>query len=121
MVIRPYKCPLCHSSFKNESGMKWHLVHRHEIPNAFDALGKEYEIKTAKLIEENALLEKKARLLEEQLKLIEMELIKEKGEKALESAKVIKLNEEMRKMAMSLVLRDKLIKERLNIDLPSPF
>lgn len=29
--------------------MKWHLAHRHEIPGAFDALGKDYEAKCAAL------------------------------------------------------------------------
>jgi len=73
------------------------------------------------LIEENALLEKKAQLLESELKLTEIKLIKEQEEKLLESAEVIKLNKDMQKMAMALVVRDSLIKERLNIELPSPF
>ena len=121
MVSRPYKCPLCHSAFRNESGMKWHLAHRHEIPNAFDALGKDYEIKTKKLLEENALLEKKVQLLEVKLQQTEINLIKEQGEKMLESAEVMKLNKDMQKMAMALVFRDSLIKENLNIELPDPF
>ena len=66
--------------------MKWHIAHRHEIPNAFDALGKDYEIKTTKLLEENALLEKKVQLLEVKLQQTEINLIKEQGEKLLESA-----------------------------------
>ena len=65
MVSRPYKCPLYHSAFKGESGMEWHLAHRHEIPNAFDALGKDYEAKITNLLEENALLEKKTKQLED--------------------------------------------------------
>ena len=59
MVSRPYKCSLCNSAFRNESGMKWHLAHRHEIPGAFDALGKDYETKTMNLLDENVLLQKK--------------------------------------------------------------
>ncbi len=31
MPSRQYKCPLCHSAFRNESGMKWHIAHKHEI------------------------------------------------------------------------------------------
>ena len=101
--------------------MKWHLAHRHEIPNAFDALGKDYETKTTKLLEENALLEKKVHLLEVELQQTEIKLIKEQGEKLLESAEVVKLNKDMQKMAVALVFRDSLIKEKLNIELPSPF
>ena len=101
--------------------MKWHLAHRHEIPNAFDALGKDYETKTTKLLEENALLEKKVHLLELELKQTEIKLIKEQGGKLLQSDEIIKLNKGMQKMAVALVFRDSLIKERLNIELPSPF
>ena len=101
--------------------MKDHLIHKHEIPEAFDALGKEYETKIEKLIGENALLERKAQLLEDQLKLKEMELINKQGEKALASAEVIKLHEEMRKMAIALASRDIFIKKELNVELPSPY
>ena len=121
MVNRLYKCPLCHSTFKGESGMKWHVAHRHEIPNAFDALGKDYETKTTNLLEENALLEKKVQLLELKLQQSQIELIQEQAQKVLESAEVVKLNKDIQKMAMALVLRDYLIKEKLNIELPDPF
>jgi hypothetical protein len=101
--------------------MKWHLIHRHEIPNAFDALGKGYEAQTKNLLEENALLEKKAQILELELQQNQIKLIKEQGEKVLESAEIVKLNKDMQKMAMALVIRDSLIKEKLNIELPDPF
>lgn len=68
--------------------MKWHLVHRHEIPNAFDALGKDYETKTTKLLEANALLEKKVHLLEEELKMTEIKLIKEQGKNCWDPSKL---------------------------------
>ena len=121
MVSKPSKCPLCHSAFKGESGMKWHLLHGHEIPNAFDALGKEHEAKTKNLLEENASLEKKVQILEFELHQNQIKLIKEQGEKVLESIEVVKLNKDMQKMAMALVIRDSLLKEKLNIELPSPF
>ena len=121
MVSRPYKCPLCHSVFRNESGMKWHIAHRHEIPTAFDALGKDYEIKTTTLLEENALLKKKVKQLEMALEQTQIDLLQERGEKLKEAAEVMKLNNDIQKMVMALVFRDNLIKERLNIEMPNPF
>ena len=121
MVNRHYKCPLCHSTFKGESGMKWHVAHRHEIPNAFDALGKDYETKTTNLLEENALLEKKTKQLEMELQQTKMKSIEEQGERLQQAAEIVKLHNEFQIMAFALVARDNLIKERLNIELPNPF
>lgn len=101
--------------------MKWHVIHRHEIPNVFDALGKDYEEKTKSLIEENAFLERKVQILDLELQKTRIDLLKEQSEKALESAEVVKLSKDMQKMAMALVVRDSLIKEKLNIELPDPF
>lgn len=81
MVDRPYKCPLCHSAFQNESGMKWHVAHRHEVPAALDALGKDYEAKTTSLKEENSQLKQKLGQLQEQLSLIQVTLSEEKAGK----------------------------------------
>lgn len=39
--------------------MKWHIDYRHEIPTAFDVLGKDYDAKVTNLQEKNALLKKK--------------------------------------------------------------
>ncbi len=121
MVSRPYKCPLCHSTFRNESGMKWHIAHRHEIPNAFDALGKDYETKTTSLLEENALLKRKVKQLEMALEQANIDLMQERGETLIKATEVMKLNNDIQKMMMALVVRDILIKERLNIELPTPF
>ena len=121
MVSRPYKCPLCHSTFRNESGMKWHIAHRHEIPTAFDALGKDYETKTTSLLEENALLEKKVKQLEMALEQAKIDLMQERVEKLQEAAEVIKLNNYIQTMAMAIAIRDSIIKERLNIEMPNPF
>ena len=101
--------------------MKWHLIHRHETQNAFDALGKDYEEKTKSLFEEKALLEKKVQILDLELQKTRIDLIKEQAERALESAEFVKLSKDMQKMAMALVVRDSLIKEKLNIELPNPF
>ena len=106
MVSRPYKCPLCHSTFRNESGMKWHIAHRHEIPNAFDALGKDYEIQATNLLEENALLKKKVENLEMKLSQAEIDLMQERAEKLREVAEVMRLNNEMQVMAMALVFQN---------------
>ena len=121
MVSRPYKCPLCHSTFRNESGMKWHIAHRHEIPNAFDALGKDYDAKVTNLQEENALLKKKVEDLEMALGQAKIDLMQERTEKLMEATEVMKLNNDIQTMAIAIVFRDNLIKERLNIEMPNPF
>ncbi len=121
MVSRPYKCPLCHSTFRNESGMKWHIAHRHEIPNAFDALGKDYETKTTSLLEENALLKKKVKQLEMALEQAKIDFMQERTEKLIKATEVMKLNNDIQTMAIAIVFRDNLIKERLNIEMPDPF
>ena len=121
MVSRPYKCPLCHSTFRNESGMKWHIAHRHEIPTAFDALGKDYETKTTSLLEENALLKKKVEDLEMALGQAKIDLMQERTEKLIKATEVIKLNNYIQTMAMAIAIRDSIIKERLNIEMPNPF
>jgi hypothetical protein len=101
--------------------MKWHIAHRHEIPNAFDALGKDYETKTSSLLEENALLKKKVEDLEMALGQAKIDLMQERTEKLKEAAEVMKLNNYIQTMAIAIVFRDNLIKERLNIEMPNPF
>jgi len=121
MVSRPYKCPLCHSTFRNESGMKWHIAHRHEIPNAFDALGKDYDAKVTNLQEENALLKKKVEDLEMALGQAKIDLMQERAGKLIKATEVMKLNNDIQTMAMAIAIRDKLIKDKLNIEMPNPF
>jgi hypothetical protein len=101
--------------------MLWHLIHRHEIPNAFDALGKDFEEKSKNLNQEKELLEKKVQIQELELLKAQIDLVKEQTEKALESAEVIKLNKDMQVLATALVIRDSILKEKLNIELPDPF
>lgn len=121
MVNRPYKCPLCNSAFRNESGMQWHIAHRHQIPTAFDALGKEYEAKYTNLLDENAMLKKKVEQIETELQKSQMDLIQVQVEKTEQLVKVTELGEQLRKAAIALAARDSIIKERLNIEMPNPF
>jgi len=121
MVSRPYKCPLCHSAFRNESGMKWHISHRHEIPAAFDALGKDYKAEITNLNQEIVLKNKKAEQLEKELQETQIALMREKAEKIAANAKIAELENTIQKMMMMIAVRDILIKERLNIELPNPF
>ena len=101
--------------------MKWHIAHRHEIPNAFDALGKDYETKTTSLLEENALLKKKVKQLEMALEQAKIDLMQERAEKLIKATEVMKLNNYIQTMAIAIVFRDKLIKDKLNIEMPNPF
>lgn len=121
MVSRPYKCPLCHSVFRNESGMKWHVAHGHEIPAALDALGKEYEAKVANLNEENTMLKKKVEQIERELEQTKMALIREQGKRLEEAAQVAKLDKDLQKVILKIAARDEFIKQRLGIDMPNPF
>jgi len=118
MVSRPYKCPLCHSAFKNESGMYWHLAHRHEIPAAIDALGKKYEAKLSALEEETSQLKKQVEQLEWELERNLIELAEEKKAELELYARISELEARFQKAVMIIANRDILIKEKLNIDMP---
>ena len=50
-----------------------------------------------------------------------MKLIEEQGERLQQAAEVMKMKNEFQRMAFALVIRDKLLKERLNIEMPNPF
>ena len=121
MPDRPYKCPLCSSAFRNESGMKWHLAHRHEIPAAFDALGKDYESKTANLQEENSRLQNKLEHLNRDLDNAKISLLGEYEERAKSLAQVVQLHNDLQKAIIAIAACSKILKEELNIDMPNPF
>ena len=121
MVSRPYQCPICHSVFRTESGMKWHLSHKHEIPTALDALGKDYEAKTANLNQKNALLKKKVEQIEMELEQTKMALIREQEKRLEETAQVAKLDKDLQKAILKIAVRDEIIKQRLGIGTPNPF
>lgn len=121
MPERPYKCSVCHSTFRNESGMKWHMAHRHEIPVAFDALGKDYEAKIASIEEEN--IQKEQQLVQVRAELIENQiaLLEERSARAEALAQVKRLDEDRHRAIMALTMRDLIIRDKLNIELPNPF
>jgi sugar diacid utilization regulator len=101
--------------------MKWHIAHRHEIPTAFDALGNDYAAKTANLQEENVLLKKKLEQIERELERTKIALIQEQEERLKEAAEAVRLNQDLRKPAIAIVVRDNIIKERLGIQMPNSY
>jgi chromosome segregation ATPase len=101
--------------------MKWHISHRHEIPAAFDALGKDYKSEIANLNQEIVLKNEKAEQLEKELEETQIALMREKVEKTAANAKIAELEDTIQKMMMMIAIRDILIKDRLNIELPNPF
>lgn len=121
MPNRPYKCPLCHSVFRTESGMEWHIAHRHQIPTAFDALGKDYEAKTMSLQNDNAQLKQKLDELEAGLKETKMKLLEKTAAKFEADAQVLQLTAERDKAIVAMVVRDHIIQEKLQIQLKNPF
>jgi len=100
--------------------MKWHLAHSHEIPAALDALGKDYEAKNASLKEEISQMKQKLAQLREELSLIKMALSKEKAEKLEAITQKQQLEQERNKTIEALVVRDKILQDELNIELPNP-
>ena len=121
MVSRPYKCPMCHSAFRNESGMQWHVAYRHETPAAFDALGMEYEAKTVSLQGENALLKEKNQELQTKLDQTMANLVQAQANLTEQLADNVRLLGERQQLVMAVALRDHLIKQKLGMQLPSPF
>ena len=121
MVSRPYKCPLCHSVFRNESGMKWHIAHRHDIPTAFDALGKDQAAKTLSLQSENQALRNNVEVLTRELERTRTDLETERARHLKWMDEVIGLRQDLEKALGAIVIRDLIIKNRLGIEMPNPF
>ena len=121
MPNRPYDCPLCHSVFRNESGMKWHIAHRHEIPTAFDKLGQDYESKMVSLQEDNIRLKKELDQVKNELGVTNAKLIVETAAKTEAETRVQQLDKDRQALALALVMRDRIIEERLGTHLKSPF
>jgi hypothetical protein len=101
--------------------MKWHIAHRHEIPNAFDALGKDYETKATNLLEENALLKKKMKELEMTLEQTKIDLMQARAEELKQRVEIAKLNDDFHIALMAIAVMRKVIKEQLNLEMPNPF
>lgn len=101
--------------------MKWHIAHRHEIPTAFDTLGKDYETKIAGLEEENTLLKQNLLRVEKELMETKLKMSEEVAERARSSAETQRLQHVLNITIMALAYRDMLIREKLNIQLDPPF
>jgi len=101
--------------------MKWHIAHRHEIPTAFDTLGKDYEAKTISLQEDNAQLKQKLNEIERELEETKAKLLAETAAKLEAEARVQQLTRERDKAITAMVLRDHIIEEKLQIHLKNPF
>ena len=128
MNERSYKCNLCHASFRNESGMMWHVSHRHEAPQALEALGKTYDEKLASLQQDNAkqaqeIDELKTKLDNTEKKFLNMSLnvIKEQEQNVNFMLQIRNMANNQSKLVFALVLRDQVLKQRLGITLPDPF
>ena len=128
MVERPYKCPLCHASFRNESGMMWHVSRRHEAPQALEALGKTYEEKADKLRKDNFTKTHENNELKTKLDNATMELantninlIKEREKNITLMSQIRKMTDYQTELVIALALRDVILKEYSGIKLPIPF
>jgi hypothetical protein len=101
--------------------MKWHIAHRHEIPVAFDTLGKDYEARIVSMEEEN--IQKERQLVQVRAELIENQiaLLEERSARAEAFARVNRLDEDRHRAIMALAMRDLIIRDKLNIELPNPF
>ena len=121
MVSRPYKCPLCHAAFRNESGMKWHIAHRHEIPTAFDTLSKNYEAKIISFQDDNVQLKEKLGEVGAELKETKSKLLAETTARLEAAAMIQQLTRERDKAIYAMVARDRILEEKLGIRLKNPF
>jgi hypothetical protein len=101
--------------------MKWHIAHRHEIPTAFDTLGKDYETKIVGLQDENTQLKQKLDRVEGELIETKLKLGEEVLARANDWAQIQRLRDGLNKAVIALALRDILIREKLNIELGNPF
>ena len=128
MVERPYKCALCHGTFRTESGMMGHVYRNHEAPQALEALGKTYEKKLDGLRKENATQSQeinnlKAKLDSTTKKLTHtgLLLIEEKSQNVTLTSHIRNMDNIQARLVIAIVVRDNMLMERLGIKLPSPF
>lgn len=121
MPDRPHKCPLCHSVFRTESGMKSHLARQHETPAVANALATEYAAKSVGLQEENTQLKQKLHHAEARQMETDLELAQELAARAKDLAQIQHLRNELNEAMMQLWMVHGLVKERLGIALPNPF
>ena len=128
MVERPYKCPLCHASFRNESGMMWHVSRRHEAPQALETLGKKYEEKLDGILKEKAAQVQESIGTKRKLDDTTRNLINERLDVAREIKKNIELTLQIRDMdkerfrlVFILVVCNNILLKRFGITLSSLF
>jgi folylpolyglutamate synthase/dihydropteroate synthase len=108
--------------------MMWHVSHRHEAPQALEALGKTYDEKLASLQQDNAkqaqeIDELKTKLDNTEKKFLNMSLnvIKEQEQNVNFMLQIRNMANNQSKLVFALVLRDQVLKQRLGITLPDPF
>jgi hypothetical protein len=101
--------------------MKWHIAHRHEIPTAFDKLGQDYESKMVSLQEDNIRLKKELDQVKNELGVTNAKLVVETAAKTEAETRVQQLDKDRQALAFALVIRDRIIEERLGTHLKSPF
>ena len=95
--------------------MTWHLAHRHEMPAAVDALGKQYEAKTLSLQEENHKLRKERDQLRAELDEARLSLLEERATNIESNVEITRLRRLLEKTEIALAVRDHILQEKLNI------
>jgi len=121
MEGRPYQCPICHSGFKTEGGMKCHLGRQHEMPAALDALGKGYDGKVKSLEGENANAKQRLTQIERDLDDSKLTCLKKDVEILQKMVEIDNLRKDFLKAVLGIAARDIVLKKELNTSLPSPF
>ena len=116
MVERPYKCTLCHSLVRTESGMMSHVSRSHEAPQALEALGKYYDGKLDGLRKENVIktqeiIDLKAKLGDTTRNLANTNLllIEEKGQNITLMSRIRNMADDQNRLVIAFVVRDEIL------------
>ena len=120
MPNRPYKCPLCKSVFRTESGAKWHIAHRHQISAAIDILSIDYETKINSLQTEKEKYKQDVDKIQIEQSQTQLELYKETVEHLKEWAQHQKTRDMLEKVSIKLMAHDLAISQRLGIQFENP-
>ena len=121
MPNRPFECEACHRVFRTDSGRAWHMSHRHSIPEAVSALKKQHSAETANLLEYNAALTQKVKQLHTDLDNSRFECLEQTAASIQNMVEIKQLNETLWLATVGIAGRNLVLKEKLNIVLPSPF
>jgi len=125
MVERHFQCSVCKALFRNESGRNWHLAHRHELSQAMESLEKDYESRLGELAKGNASKSQEINSLITVVDVARTEAMRN----AISFSEALKLNvelrdkmnkmqDEQRRLVLSLALRDSAIERDLGRPLP---